>query len=136
MEANKKDREILSLLQKNARMSNVEIAKKVGLTEGAVRSRIRKLIRQGTIKRFTVELAGAPTLYAVVMLKSKRDTKKMMSAVSSLSIHKDAYEIAGSYDGCIILQGFSMDEIDGKIDRLRKLKSLEDTRTFISFRKW
>jgi Lrp/AsnC family transcriptional regulator of lysine biosynthesis len=131
-----KDKEILKLLAKNSRMSNVDIAKRVGITEGAVRSRIRKLVKTGVIRRFTIEVSEGLGRYAVLMAKSKADTKRMMSDISSLGLHKDAYEISGEYDGCIILHGASVEEIDGKIDRIRKLKSVADTRTSISFRRW
>lgn len=131
-----KDKEILRLLASDARMSNVEIAKRLGITEGAVRSRIRKLVDSGIIKRFTIEASEGTGSYAVLMAKSKSDTKKMMSDIASLGIHKDAYEISGEYDGCIILHGASVEEIDGKIDRIRRLKSVADTRTHISFRRY
>ncbi|HDN62475.1 MAG TPA: AsnC family transcriptional regulator, partial [Candidatus Bathyarchaeota archaeon] len=43
------DRKILKLLKENARRSYVEIGKIVGLTEGAVRRRVKKLIDEGRI---------------------------------------------------------------------------------------
>jgi Lrp/AsnC family transcriptional regulator of lysine biosynthesis len=131
-----KDKEIIRLLRADARMSNVDMAKELGITEGAVRSRIRKLVESGAIRRFTIETSEGTGRYAVLMAKSKSDTKRMMSDIASLGIHQDAYEISGEYDGCIILHGASVEEIDGKIDRIRKLKSVADTRTHISFRRY
>src|SRR5512137_2827338 len=49
------DAKILNLLRDNARMKNTEIARQVNLTERAVRARIEKLVREGIIKKFTVE---------------------------------------------------------------------------------
>lgn len=131
-----KDKRILSLLKQNSRMSNTEISRAVDLTEGAVRSRIKKLQSSGVITRFTVETAGHAANYAVVMAKAKGETKKMMGDISRLGIHHDAYEISGEYDGCIILSADSMESLDEKIDKIRKLGSVADTRTFISFRRW
>lgn len=130
-----KDKKILGLLKINSRISNTEIAKKVKLTEGAVRNRINKFLREDVIRRFTIELTTG-TRFGVVMIKAKGDTKKMMADISRLKIAKDAYEISGTYDGCIIFEGNSLEEIDSKIDKLRKLKSVADTTTFLSFRKW
>jgi len=130
------DRQILSLLKKNSRMSNTEISRAVGLTEGAVRSRIKKLQSSGTIRKFTIEVADGAANYAVVMAKAKGETKRMMKDVARLHIHHDAYEISGEYDGCIILGADSMEKLDEKIDKIRKLGSVADTRTFISFRRW
>src|SRR4030065_450513 len=48
-------RKSLNLLRQNSRTKNTEIARQVSLTERAVRARIEKLVREGIIKRFTVE---------------------------------------------------------------------------------
>ncbi len=129
------DRAILSLLSRDSRMSNVEIAHEIGLTEGAVRRRIDTLFKEGVISRFTIE-TKLGTNYAVVMLKARGDTKKMMADVMYSGIPVDAYEISGDYDGCIIVDGMDLAEIDEKIDQLRNVQSIVDTKTFLSFRRW
>ncbi|MBN1170116.1 Lrp/AsnC family transcriptional regulator [Candidatus Micrarchaeota archaeon] len=128
------DNKILAILRENSRTSNIEISKRVGLTEGAVRSRIKKLTEDGIIKKFTIKIAEQSAINAVVLLKAKKETKKMMEDVSALGIHQDAYEISGEFDGCIILFASSMEKLDEKIDRIRNLPSVSNTQTFISFR--
>ena len=49
------DVRILSILRNDGRTSFVDIAKEIGLTEGAVRVRVGKLSRDGTIKKFTID---------------------------------------------------------------------------------
>ncbi len=136
MKLDETDERILSLLRRDARVANVGIAREVGLTEGAVRARIRRLRESGVITRFTIEVADAGEAYAVVMVKARATTKKMMSEIASLALHKDAYEIAGEYDGCVILSASSMEDLDERIDRIRKLRSVADTKTYVSFRRW
>jgi Lrp/AsnC family transcriptional regulator, leucine-responsive regulatory protein len=46
------DRKILELLQCNAKLSNAEIAEKVGLTMSSVHERVKKLERKGIIKGY------------------------------------------------------------------------------------
>ncbi|HTO22187.1 MAG TPA: Lrp/AsnC family transcriptional regulator [Spirochaetia bacterium] len=46
------DRKILDLLQCNAKLSNAEIAEKVGLTVSSVHERVKKLERRGIIKGY------------------------------------------------------------------------------------
>ncbi len=130
------DAKIIEMLKKDARTSNTSIARSIGLTEGAVRFRIRKLAASGVIRRFTVEVSEEASTFAVLMVKARGETKRMMGAISDLGVQKDAYEISGEFDGCIILEGAAVDEIDRKIDRVRKLKEVADTRSFISFRRW
>ena len=47
---------ILSLLQKNARISNSEIGRMVGLSSPAVNERIKKMEKSGLIKNYSVEI--------------------------------------------------------------------------------
>jgi|SRR5271157_3262373 len=130
------DDAIIRELKKNSRASNVEIAKSVGLTEGAVRRRIQQLVDSGAIRRFTVELSSGKEIFAVVMAKARGETKKMMAEIAQLNVARDAYEISGEYDACIIISGADMDEVDSKIDRIRGCKDVADTKTFMSFRHW
>lgn len=130
------DERMLSMLRQNSRTTNVEMARAVGLTEGAVRRRIQNLVRNGTIKRFTVELSAGNELFAIVMAKSKGDTKKMLAQVMATGIPREAYEISGEYDACILISGKSMEEIDGEIDKIRKCGAVADTKTFMSFSRW
>jgi Lrp/AsnC family leucine-responsive transcriptional regulator len=130
------DEQILEMLKADSRTSNVSLAKHLGITEGAVRWRIKRMAEGGTIRRFTIEVAGGATTFAVLMLKARGETKKMMADVIALKAHKDAYEISGEYDACIILEGSSVEDIDRKIDSIRKVGEVADTRTFISFGRW
>jgi DNA-binding Lrp family transcriptional regulator len=50
----KKDRQILRLLNENSRMSYREMGSKLGINEDTIRYRVFKLLRKGIIRRFTV----------------------------------------------------------------------------------
>ena len=60
------DRKILDLVQCNAKLSNAEIAEKVGLTVSSVHERVKKLERRGIIKGYVAvvdpEKLGKPLL--------------------------------------------------------------------------
>ncbi|MEK6982584.1 MAG: Lrp/AsnC family transcriptional regulator [Candidatus Micrarchaeota archaeon] len=130
------DRKIISLLKINSRISNVELAKEVNLTEGAVRRRIEQLLNNKIIRNFTIDVDEHEENFAVVMVKAKAETKKMMHDIISLNLVKEAYEISGDYDGCIIISAENLEAIDTKIDKIRHLKSVKDTKTFISLKKY
>lgn len=44
------DREIVTILQEDGRMSNTEIARRLGVAEGTIRRRIERLVSEGFIK--------------------------------------------------------------------------------------
>ena len=53
---NEIDKEIVKILQGNARMSNAEIARKVGLAPSAVFERVRKLEEKGIVRGYHAEV--------------------------------------------------------------------------------
>ena len=67
------DAVIVMILQKNARTSNAEIARQVGMAPSAVFERIRKLEERGVLKGFHAEVdphaVGLPLL-AFVFVRS------------------------------------------------------------------
>lgn len=50
------DRQLLNLLTKDGRVSNVTLAGTLGVARATVQNRISRLIKNNVIKRFTVEL--------------------------------------------------------------------------------
>ena len=53
------DRQILDLLQRDARMTNAAIAAEVGLTAPSVFERVRKLEQRGVIRGYTINIDPA-----------------------------------------------------------------------------
>ncbi|MDX1705453.1 leucine-responsive transcriptional regulator Lrp [Pseudidiomarina sp.] len=53
------DRKILRILQDDGRLSNVNLARKVGLSPTACNERVRKLEREGVIERYQARLNPA-----------------------------------------------------------------------------
>lgn len=52
-----KDREILTILQQNARISNAEIARQVGMAPSAILERIRRLEASGVIQGYETRIS-------------------------------------------------------------------------------
>ena len=50
------DMKVINLLSKNARMSNVDIASEIGVSEGTVRRRINEMAKKGIIEGFILLL--------------------------------------------------------------------------------
>jgi DNA-binding Lrp family transcriptional regulator len=72
------DREILSLLQEDGRMTNVELAERVGLTAPPCLRRVRALEQAGVIRGYHAECDAAQlgfpiTVFAMVSLRSQAE---------------------------------------------------------------
>ena len=60
------DQEILKILQEDGRMSNKELAYKVGLAQSATSERLRKLRERGWIEKFEIRLDAARLGFGLV----------------------------------------------------------------------
>ncbi len=60
--------DILEILEKNSRMKNVEIARMLNVSEAYVRRIIKKLVEDGIIKKFTIDIDPKKIGYEIVSL--------------------------------------------------------------------
>ena len=60
--------ELLRILRENSRMPYLEIARILGVSETAVRKRVKRLLEEGVIRRFTVEIDPKKVGYQVVAM--------------------------------------------------------------------
>ena len=133
MYRDKTDEKILEFLQKDSRESFVEIGKKLKMSESAVRRRVKNMVDNGTIEKFTVQVGEANSTSAIVLISvdSSVDTAKVSTKLTKLSDVKTVYEITGQYDISVIVRAQNIIEIYKCIDDLRKIPGVIDTNTVI-----
>ena len=132
MRKDKVDEHILEFLRKDSRESFVEIGKKLKLSESAIRHRVKNMVGNGAITKFTVEEGGGqPEALVLVSADSSIDTSKVSLKLTKLNGIKKIYEITGQYDICVIVQAPTISEINTCIDNLRKISGVTDTNTVI-----
>ena len=132
----KKDERIIEFLRNNSRESFVDIGKNLKLSESAVRRRVKNLVDNGTIKKFTVEVGEGNTTSAFVLIsvESSIDTAKVSSKITKLQGVKTVYEITGQYDITVVIRAPNITEINECIDALRKIPGVTDTNSVIILR--
>ncbi|HEX2306204.1 MAG TPA: Lrp/AsnC family transcriptional regulator [Nitrososphaeraceae archaeon] len=133
---NEFDKRILEILRMDSRKSFVDIGKELGLSESAIRRRIKNLIDDGSISRFTIEENENKKTSAITLLSvsSTTDTNSVASKLQSITGVKVIYEITGQYDIAVILSANSINEINSSIDDIRKIEGVSDTDTVIILR--
>ncbi len=136
MYRDKTDERILEFLQKDSRESFVEIGKKLKMSESAVRRRVKNMVDNGTIEKFTIQVGEANSTSAIVLISvdSSVDTSKVSTKLTKLSAVKTVYEITGQYDISVIVRAQNITEINKCIDDLRKIPGVIDTNTVIILR--
>lgn len=127
------DEQIIRILQNDSRKSFVEIATSVGLSESAVRRRVKNLIENQTIKKFTIEVNQKEETSAITLISvaSTSDTSTVTARLLNLEGVKVVYEITGQYDIAAIISASTISEINSYIDDVRKIVGVSDTNTVI-----
>lgn len=132
-----KDKEILSLLLKDAAISKAEIARRVGLAPSAISDRVRRLEADGVIQGYEVRLdphALGKSLLAFVFVTDAKpshgfDTASALSGVTGL---EELHKIAG--DDCYLLKvrASGTDELNQIIEtEINPVQSVTRVRTTI-----
>ncbi|RLF30774.1 MAG: transcriptional regulator [Thermoplasmata archaeon] len=81
-----KDKRIIEILQKNARIPNTEIAKMLGISESTVRKRINDLESKGVIKKYTAIVDPSKIGYnTVTILGVDVDPTKFLDVAKELA---------------------------------------------------
>lgn len=114
----------------------MEIGKQLGLSESAVRRRVKNLIQDETIKRFTIEVGSVEKTSAITLLsvESSTDTSLVTTKLLAIKGVKIVYEITGQFDIAAILGAPSISEINQSVDMIRKIPGVSDTNTVIILR--
>jgi len=130
------DEKIIEFLRNDSRESFVDIGKKLKLSESAVRRRVKNLVNNRTIKKFTVEVGDSNSTSAIVLISvdSAMDTSKVSSKITKVEGVKTVYEITGQYDITVIISAPNINDINTCIDALRKIPGVTDSNSVIILR--
>ena len=94
------DLEILAIIQDNARSSNAEIARQVGMAPSAVLERVRKLEKRGIIEGYRARLAPSGLgfqLLAFIYVKTDESMAEMSTgeSLSRIPEVQEVHHVAG-----------------------------------------
>jgi Lrp/AsnC family leucine-responsive transcriptional regulator len=131
------DRKILTLLQKEGRITNAELAHRIGLTPAPTLARVAKLERQGYIRRY-VAIAdqarlGLPvTAFVSVILQShkKKTSEDFRAAVEKLPEVLECHHIAGDEDFLLKVLAASPGDYERFVlEKLTQISGIEKVKT-------
>ena len=130
------DEKIIGILKSDSRKSFVEIANSIGMSESAVRRRVKNLQDTGIIRKFTIDMGPSNKTSAITLISvsSVADTSKVSDQLLKLKGVEIVYEITGQYDIATIIVAPTILEINSYIDEIRKNDGVSDTNTVIILR--
>ncbi len=131
-----KDKEIIKLLKDDSRAGYGEVGAKVGLSEGAVRKRIKTLTDEGTIRKFTVKISLAEGAQAITLLTTNPayPTQEVSKKIQAIPNVETTYEVSGEYDIVAVIGGMNMTEVNECIEKIRMVEGIVKTNTMIVLR--
>ena len=133
-----KDLKILSILQEDGRAPYSEIARKMGMSEAAVYSRIQKLIKNHVIKKIQAILDPEKLGYKVTAFISvtaqPAKYNKTLEALSKFSEILEIHDVTGQHYCLVKVRTRDKEDLAKILDRIGTLDGVTSTETKIVLR--
>jgi len=126
------DLKILDLLKENGRISYNAISKSVQKTEATVRRRVKRLVEEGIIKKFTIdyEIDSKQKLYATIKIEPDfKDIKRILKELSNIEEVSNIWRLSGDCGLLLKVDVESIEKfnplIEDKISQITGIKIIE-----------
>ena len=133
------DRALLRALQRDARLSQRDLADKVGLSQNACWRRLKTLYDSGLIEGHTIRLDAAQlglNLTVFVMIRTRHHSKEWLERfrgeVVAIPNVIDFYRIAGDYDYMLKVVAEDMNAFDRVYQRLIEKVDLDTVTSYMT----
>jgi DNA-binding Lrp family transcriptional regulator len=114
----------------------VDVAKKIGLSDAAVRRRIKNLEKKGTITKFTIEVSEPKLTSAItyVSVSPSNPTSEISRKIRAVKGVETIYETTGPFDIAAIISGPDIAEVNKSVEEIRRISGVLNTNTTIVLR--
>jgi DNA-binding Lrp family transcriptional regulator len=130
-----KDRQLLALMQKNAREPVASLARRLGVSRTALQERIQKLEKSGIIEGYAVRLSKGAVqnaihcfTFAALHNKSYPDVGRKLKAIPSVQA---VYSISGDWDLMIHLVADTLEKLNREGNGLNEILGIVRTASHI-----
>jgi DNA-binding Lrp family transcriptional regulator len=135
MQLDERDKQLISLLQKNGRESVVSLSKQLGVSRATIQNRIEMLERRKIIKGFTVLFDDEyqnRLLRVLMSINLKAGVSRhVIKALKHRPLVTKILSVSGIYDLIIEITVQTTIELDTEIDDIRELEGIEQTITSV-----
>jgi len=124
------DEKIIEILRKDSRRPFVDIANQLKVSEGTIRSRVRKLIDDNVIQSFTIKTTGK-NVKAIIEIKIdvNVNTAEVAGEISKYEGVSDVFEVTGDEDIIAIIDVNSSPQLNDIIEKIRRFDNVQSTKT-------
>lgn len=129
------DKNILNIIQKDARISNAEIARQIGLAPSAILERIKKLEERKVIRGYAADIdAGAIGfgLTAFVFVRTKDCSDAADKVLAEIPEVLEVHDIAGDDDYLLKIRAKDAEDLSRILrEKLKSVPNVIATRTTV-----
>jgi len=129
------DQRLIALLGEDSRMAISEIARRLETSRSTVQSRMDRLVRNGRIERFTVELGTeyeSRLVKAHVLVKvDQAQTRVAQAGLRRIAQVTAIYAISGEYDMIVVVAAESTVELSRLLDNVASLNGITRTNSSV-----
>lgn len=132
-----KDKKILRVIQRDARLSNSQLGKMVGLSTSAVNERLRKLRNQGVLRGY-VALLNPTALsldvcaFVQVLLAGRGDEQAFLERVRDLPEVLECHHVTGQFSYLLKVRAPNVSHLELLLrDAIKSLEGVSRTETLI-----
>jgi DNA-binding Lrp family transcriptional regulator len=135
MKLDEKDHLIIDILKQNSRLAIRGIAKKTGIRPSTVHERIKKLVKEKVIEKFTLKLNNEAMQenFIVFMLIKGGTTQYINNKIINNKRVKEIFGVTGEYDMLLKLKFKNVEEFNEFLIKFRKeQKGIRQTFTMVA----
>jgi Lrp/AsnC family transcriptional regulator, regulator for asnA, asnC and gidA len=134
------DLKILSELAKDASISVPKLSKTINVNASVVYSRIKRLVKRGLIRKFTIVINDEALGFNVKALTGiNMDSKlrdNVLNELFKIPEVREVSEVTGRFDVLVTMNARSLDEMHQLIsEKIGHVEGVQKTETFIEMRK-
>lgn len=127
---------IIELLKQNARASYGDMGDIVGLSASAVKRRVDRLVRDGVIRGFTVQVDPAveglaTEAYVELFCRGTVSPTELRRLLSGIPEIVDAGTVTGDADAIVIMRARDIPSLEDALERVRVAAMVDHTKSSI-----
>lgn len=127
---------IIDLLRQNARAGYGDIGDRVGLSASAVKRRVDRLVADGVIRAFTIQVdpavdGMATEAYVELFCRGTVAPDELKRILSQVPEVVDASTVTGDADAIVLIRSRDIPSLEDALERVRIAPSVDHTRSAI-----
>src|SRR5512134_1660466 len=133
-----RDRKILALVQRDGKLPQAEVARRVGLSAAAVNERLKKLENAGVIRRYVAlvdphAVGASVTAFVEIFIEHPRYEPAFIAKVRAMDEVQEVHHITGEFSLLLKLRVSGMEALQQLlIHQFNALEGVRQTRTVVA----